>query len=73
MNPGPVCSLHASPAQLMYAFRIQGKDKTYIEIPEAKGKWKLVLVSAKKTKIKKSGDGFILNMPPNGAAIWKRL
>jgi alpha-galactosidase len=59
-------------AQLMYVFRVVGPDKQFVKVPEAKGNWSLVMSSDQNVKIKPSGDGFLLSMPPHTASVWLR-
>ncbi len=59
-------------AQLMYAFRVAGPGKQFINVPDAKGQWSLVMSSDDNVKIEPSGNGFVLSMPPNTASVWIR-
>ncbi|MCL5099425.1 MAG: alpha-galactosidase, partial [Candidatus Omnitrophica bacterium] len=59
------------PGQLLYAFRMEGKDKVFVGVPSAPGEWKLVMSSAD-ARIEPAHDGFLLSLPPNSSAVWRR-
>ncbi len=59
-------------AQVLYAFRMEGPEQQWVKVPDAKGLWSLVMSSDANVKIEPSGDGFLLSMPSNTAAVWIR-
>jgi hypothetical protein len=53
---------------LLYAFRMEGTDAVYIDIPL--GKWKQLL-GVKSATIEIGVVGVQLSLPPNGSTLWQ--
>jgi hypothetical protein len=56
-------------AQLLYVFRIEGQDEQLIQIPEAPGKWELLLDNGN-AKLKKTKAGYLISLDKNSSALW---
>jgi hypothetical protein len=58
-------------AQLLFVFRMNGPDEQFIKIPDAPGKWKL-LIDNGNAKLKKEKDGYRVSLNRNSSAFWIR-
>ena len=58
-------------AQLLFVFRMEGQAEQFIQIPDAPGKWKL-LIDNGGAKLKKTGKGWMVALDRNSSALWIR-
>ncbi|MDR1129963.1 MAG: hypothetical protein LBK96_03165, partial [Prevotellaceae bacterium] len=58
-------------AQLLFVFRMEGEDEQCIKIPDAPGKWELLLDNGN-AKLKKEKDGYRVSLKRNSSALWIR-
>jgi hypothetical protein len=58
-------------AQLLFVFRMNGPEQQLIQIPDAPGKWNL-LIDNGNAKMKKTKEGYIISLKKNSSALWVR-
>jgi hypothetical protein len=58
-------------AQLLFVFRMEGPNEQFIKIPEAPGKWTLLLDNGN-AKLKKVNGGYLVSLNKNSSALWIR-
>jgi hypothetical protein len=58
-------------AQLFFAFRMEGPAEQFVKIPDAPGKWQL-LIDNGGAKMKKNKDGYFVSLNRNSSALWIR-
>jgi hypothetical protein len=50
---------------------MNGQDEQFIKIPDAPGKWKL-LIDNGNARLKKHKDGYLVSLNRNSSAFWIR-
>jgi hypothetical protein len=58
-------------AQLLFVFRMEGENEQFIKIPDAPGKWELLLDNGNAT-LNKEKDGYRVSLNANSSALWIR-
>jgi hypothetical protein len=58
-------------AQLLFVFRMEGPAEQFMQIPDAPGKWKL-LIDNGGAKMKQTENGYLISLNRNSSALWIR-
>ncbi|MDR3235681.1 MAG: alpha-galactosidase [Prevotellaceae bacterium] len=58
-------------AQLLFVYRMEGEEEQFIKIPDAPGKWEL-LIDNGGARIKKEKSGYRIALNRNSSALWIR-